>query len=438
MHYTGCCFLSKMSITLFEHDFKGKQLTLRQSAPDLRKENFNDKASSVEVSAGFWRLWEHINYAGRFWIVGPGRYGFSELSEKIGNDCISSVEKLPTIQLYEHADFKGKELTLHDSTPDLRKLDFNDKASSVVVSEGQWKLWEHINYTGKFFVVGPGRYDIAVIREKIGNDVISSVEKLPEMTIKLYEHADFKGRELTLHDSTPDLRKLDFNDKASSVVVSEGQWKLWEHINYTGKFFVVGPGRYDIAVIREKIGNDVISSVEKLPEMTIKLYEHAGFKGRELTLHDSTPDLRQVNDFNDIASSVVVSEGQWKLWEHINYTGRSFVVGPGRYDFAQISAQIGNDVISSVEKLPMVTIKLYEHAGFKGRELTLHDSTPDLRQVNDFNDIASSVEVVDGYWRMCEHIDYKGRNIMVGPGRYDYPVISKTIGNDCISSVEKL
>ena len=86
----------------------------------------------------------------------------------------------------------------------------------------------------------------------------------------------------------------------------------------------------------------------------------------------------------------------------------------------------------------MVTIKLYEHAGFKGRELTLHDSTPDLRQVNDFNDIASSVEVVDGYWRMCEHVDYKGRNIMVGPGRYDYPVISKTIGNDCISSVQKL
>ena len=151
MHYTGCCFLSKMSITLFEHDFKGKQLTLRQSAPDLRKENFNDKASSVEVSAGFWRLWEHINYAGRFWIVGPGRYGFSELSEKIGNDCISSVEKLPTIQLYEHAGFQGRELTLHNSTPDLRKLDFNDKASSVVVSEGQWKLWEHINYTGKFF-----------------------------------------------------------------------------------------------------------------------------------------------------------------------------------------------------------------------------------------------------------------------------------------------
>ena len=220
------------------------------------------------------------------------------------------------------------------------------------------------------------------------------------------------------------------------MVVSEGQWKLWEHVNYTGKFFIVGPGRYDIAVIREKIGNDVISSVEKLPEMTITLYEHGGFQGRELILHNSTPDLRKL-DFNDKASSVVVSEGQWKLWEHVNYTGRSFVVGPGRYDIAQIKAKIGNDVISSVEKLSMVTIKIYEH-DFKGRELILHDSTPDLRKVNDFNDIASSVEVIDGKWKMCEHVDYKGKSMMVGPGRYDYSVISKMIGNDCISSVKKL
>ena len=340
-----------------------------------------------------------------------------------------------SVTLFEHADFKGKKLTLCQSTPDLRKDNFNDKASCVEVSAGYWRLWEHINYGGRFWVVGPGHYGFSELSEKIGNDCISSVEKLS--TIQLYEHAGFQGRELILHNSTPDLRKLDFNDKASSVVVSEGQWKLWEHVNYTGKFFIVGPGRYDIAVIREKIGNDVISSVEKLPEMTITLYEHAGFQGRELILHNSTPDLRQVNDFNDIASSVEVSEGQWKLWEHINYTGRSFVVGPGRYDIAQIKAKIGNDVISSVEKLPMVTIKIYEH-DFKGRELILHDSTPDLRKVNDFNDIASSVEVIDGKWKMCEHVDYKGKSMMVGPGRYDYSVISKMIGNDCISSVKKL
>ena len=85
------------------------------------------------------------------------------------------------------------------------------------------------------------------------------------MSITLYEHADFKGREVTLQNSTPDLRQVnEFNDISSSVVVSGGQWKLWEHVNYKGKFYIVGPGRYNIDVIREKIGNDLISSVEKL------------------------------------------------------------------------------------------------------------------------------------------------------------------------------
>ena len=85
--------------------------------------------------------------------------------------------------------------------------------------------------------------------------------------------------------------------------------------------------------------------------MSITLYEHAQFKGREVTLLYSTPDLRHVNDFNDIASSVIVSDGKWRLCEHIDYQGHFYEVGPGRYDFDVISEKIGNDLISSVKKL---------------------------------------------------------------------------------------
>ena len=86
-----------------------------------------------------------------------------------------------------------------------------------------------------------------------------------KMSITLYEHAHFKGRTVTLTSSTPDLSHVnDFNDIASSVKVSEGKWRLCEDINYQGKYYDVGPGSYDIDVIREKIGNDVISSVQKL------------------------------------------------------------------------------------------------------------------------------------------------------------------------------
>ena len=82
------------------------------------------------------------------------------------------------------------------------------------------------------------------------------------MSIILYEHARFTGRELPLTQSLDDFRKTSFNDIASSVRVKEGTWKLWEHINYTGRSYQVTPGDYDVQIINEKIGNDLISSVQ--------------------------------------------------------------------------------------------------------------------------------------------------------------------------------
>ena len=85
------------------------------------------------------------------------------------------------------------------------------------------------------------------------------------MSITLYEHADFRGREITLYKSTPDLRLVnDFNDKASSAKVTSGVWQLYEHVDYKGKYMEVTPGDYNSAIIIEKLGNDIISSVKKL------------------------------------------------------------------------------------------------------------------------------------------------------------------------------
>ena len=420
-----------MSIILYAHaGFQGKELTLESSTSDLRSSNFNDKASSVKVRSGTWKLWEHFNFTGRCYQVGPGDYDIGIIREKIGNDVISSVELLPKIILYEHAGFRGKELALESSTSHLRSSNFNDKASSVKVQSGTWKLWEHINFAGKCYQVGPGDYDIELIRGKIGNDVISSVELLPQ--IILYEHARFRGKELALESSTSELRSYNFNDKASSVKVQSGTWRLWEHINFTGRCYQVGPGDYDSGIIREKIGNDVISSVELLPK--IILYEHAGFRGKELALESSTSHLRSSN-FNDKASSVKVQSGTWKLWEHINFAGKCYQVGPGDYDIELIRGKIGNDVISSVELLPQII--LYAHAGFKGKELALESSTSELRSYN-FNDKASSVKVQSGTWNLWQNINFTGRCYQVGPGDYDSGIIREKIGNDVISSVELL
>ena len=84
------------------------------------------------------------------------------------------------------------------------------------------------------------------------------------MSIKLYEHWRYEGREVSLTDSNTNLVNIGFNDKVSSVKVESGKWILWEHIQFEGKYYIIGPGHYDVEHLKQIIGNDKVSSVQKL------------------------------------------------------------------------------------------------------------------------------------------------------------------------------
>ena len=66
------------------------------------------------------------------------------------------------------------------------------------------------------------------------------------MSIKLYEHWQYEGREVSLTDSNTNLVNIGFNDKVSSVKVDCGTWILWEHIHFEGKYYIIGLGHYDV------------------------------------------------------------------------------------------------------------------------------------------------------------------------------------------------
>ena len=164
-------------IKLFEHaDYAGSQLTLTESCSNLISRNFNDKVSSVCILWGTWRLYEHVDYKGRQAEFGPGVYNIQEISAKLGNDVLSSVQLVPSIRLYEHAQFLGHELALTGSCSSMVPLGFNDKVSSVRIPYGTWKLYEHVDYKGRCADFGPGNYDFQAIKDKIGNDVVSSAK----------------------------------------------------------------------------------------------------------------------------------------------------------------------------------------------------------------------------------------------------------------------
>jgi len=75
------------------------------------------------------------DYQGKGWSFSPGKYNFDQVSEKIGNDIISSVRVPPgwQVTLFEHADYQGQQLTLNADAPRL-PAGWNDQTSSMIVS----------------------------------------------------------------------------------------------------------------------------------------------------------------------------------------------------------------------------------------------------------------------------------------------------------------
>lgn len=101
--------------------------------------------------------------------------------------------------------------------------------------------------------------------------------------------------------------------------------------------------------------------------MSITFYEQAGFTGKCFMITESNSDFAKA-DFNAKATSVRVSSGTWLLYEHVNFEGRSYQVSSrGTYDFSEISAAIGTDVVASA-KLASSQLTLFQQANYQCKE----------------------------------------------------------------------
>jgi hypothetical protein len=62
-------------------------------------------------------------------------------------------------------------------------------------------------------------------------------------------------------------------------------------------------------------------------------------------------------------------------------------------------------------------LTLYSHPDFRGRPVTVAGNEANLND-RGFNDRASSMIVRSGRWELCEHVNFGGRCVVVGPGEY--------------------
>lgn len=77
-------------------------------------------------------------------------------------------------------------------------------------------------------------------------------------------------------------------------------------------------------------------------------------------------------------------------------------------------------------------MKIFERSDFAGQTMELNEDCPDLHERFHTRDI-SSVNVMEGYWMLHEHPNYRGRQYFLQPGEYrrhsEWGSASPTIGS---------
>lgn len=86
----------------------------------------------------------------------------------------------------------------------------------------------------------------------------------------LYTESQFQGRPLNVVIDLRQLGTLNFNDRASSVVVENGAWVLCTGEDFSGKCVTLEPGSYPSL---EALGlDDTVTSVRRRDEVSLGVF----------------------------------------------------------------------------------------------------------------------------------------------------------------------
>ena len=355
------------------------------------------------------------------------------------------------IVLFEQPFFSGRQVELQDYTPNVSAIGFNDQTSSVVVRSGRWEVCSDNNFNGFCATLERGQYrnldprlnnKISSVRE-VGstagrgdnrNDITGSVE--------LFNQRNFGGRSMRLERSVEDFSQVALNDRATSVIVTEGTWVLCTDTGYRGTCRTYAPGRYaDLGPGMKKTissarmvepsndyqprhrggwdrGNDNANQPAVTP---IAMYENENMQGRSLAVAANIVDMAPIG-FNDATESMVIASGHWEFCSDSYFRGQCRVMGPGTYkrlDPAMIRSI--SSVRSAAATPPAPAVRygadMFTEANFGGTRVMVNSDMYNFN-AGGMNDRFSSVVVHAGTWEICLDSNYRGGCTTFGPGRY--------------------
>jgi len=283
-------------------------------------------------------------------------------------------------------------------------------------------MYEHINYLGKLMKVCGAIPNFVPLG---WNDIVSSTKVGPETSATFFEHIDYKGRHIELSGNVPNFVLLGWNDIASSVKVfikstpiplppapqppkpqppvrtrpDAGCYMVYEHINFEGRWLHSCGSISDLRRVRF---NDIISSIKVGALAKVILYEHIEYDGKNVAFTQDDANFVKRN-FNDITSSI-------KLFriERPPEPPKPRPVTP-----VEPPRPVDPPAPAANEDPEKGCIIFYEHINFGGRARRACNSIPNLANIH-WNDLISSAIV--GPWTQAnfyEHVDYKGRVLIL-------------------------
>ncbi|KAK6327338.1 hypothetical protein J4Q44_G00029830 [Coregonus suidteri] len=430
-------------ISLFpEENAEGKKVIFRDTSDDARIFGFPIKANSIIINAGLWLVYPQPFFQGvpRVLEVGgfpnPAAWGVEQPYVgsvhplKIGEP---RVEKPGEPKPY----FTGKSRTIYTNMRDfMTRLDrqqtaFMYSAGSIKVQGGCWVGYEKEGFRGHQYLLEEGEYhdwrvwggcdaelrSVRVIRADLTEPMLVMYEQPGE------EEEVEQENTFEVTEAIPDVELFNYRTTTRAIQVLSGAWIAYSHVDFSGDQYILEKGFYSKSTDWGSSDNRICSvqPILQAPSENqgnvrseVILYTEPDFQGE---CHLCDKNQESLSD-KLIAKSCRVVGGSWVVYEGREYSGNMYILSEGDYPNFTSMGCPPNCVIRSLKTIPLgfsvPSISLFGLECLEGREITVDTEVVNMLEEG-YNNHLLSVRVNRGCWVLCEHSNYRGRQLLLEP-----------------------
>ncbi|KAG9351550.1 hypothetical protein JZ751_022801 [Albula glossodonta] len=367
--------------------------------------------SSLTVSCGCWVAYDGTGFSGNYAVLEAG----GSVTPGPNNQSISCVKSLrplrmgglkvlrpmdPKMVVYEQPCFKGQSRELGDNTLNLAVQQGLLGAASVRVLGGVWVGYSSEGYKGHQYLLEEGEYRDCL--ELGGSDqALLSFRFLQadflEPSISLLSGQDLpEAKETDVTDlDIQDLEQAGSAEKTVSILVRSGVWVAYSERSFCGKQYVLEKGTYTGDL---DWGSSSGAPVSIRPIRMLRAYSQPYYQG----------DSKEYNA--EVQDRIPIVPLSFR-----GCAGNQFVLGEGLYPDL-ISCGCVAASIKSLKPIPYrfsdPSISLFSLDSFEGQETVVVTSRESMN-----NFLTQSLQVNSGLWVVYEYGHFKGRRMLLHPGR---------------------